>query len=355
LLSIRYLCNKERLIYLIDCDLLEEALKKGSLDKGYLFCGLDEKLIKDSIGLIVNSAIDKTFADLNYIRFDGSKADINDIINACETMPFMSERKVVLVYRATFLGEKEDRESKKKFDEINKYVDNLPRHCVLIMYYVFEDDREKPSSSVKKLEKRCTVVKVDKLKGDKYYKKVKNIFSDMNKDIGKVELRFFCDNVDNNMDIVIREVDKLVNFCEGREITRADIIKLLPQKNDDDIFDLVDFLSQKRPEKAIDILNELIYRGENILGILFMIQRQFKILLNVKLALESGKGKEDIAKSLRLHPFIAEKMIVQSKKFTLTQLKRCLEMCLNTERIFKSSAAEKNIEMELLIVNTVRV
>jgi DNA polymerase-3 subunit delta len=340
---------------LIDCDLLEESLKKGKLENGYLFCGLDEKIIKDSIELIVNLAIDKTFADLNYIRFDGAKAEVSDIINACETMPFMSDRKVVLVYRASFLGEKEDKDSKKRFNEISKYIENLPSHCVLIMYYVFEDDREKPSNSIKKLEKKCTLIKVDKLKGDKYYKRVKNIFSAMNKDIGKVELKFFCDNVDNNMDIITREADKLVNFCEGREITRQDILKLLPQKNDNDIFDLVDYLSQKRPEKAIDILNEILYRGENIIGILFMIQRQFKLLLNVKIALEGGKSKEEISKVLRLHPFIAEKMMVQSRKFTISQLKKCLEMCLNTERVFKSSGAEKKIEMELLMVNTVRV
>lgn len=340
---------------MIDCDILEESLKKGKIDNCYVFCGIDEKIIKDSIDLIVNSALNSDFGDLNYTKFDGAKATMNDILNACETLPFMSDKKVVLLYRASFLGEKEDREGKKKFEELNKYLDNIPSHCILIMYYVFEDEREKPSNSIKKLEKKCTVIKVDKLKGEKYYKKVKSLFSSMGKEIGKVELKYFCDNVDNNMDIVTREVDKLINYCEGMEITKEAIAKLLPQKNDDDIFDLVDYLSQKRPEKSIDILNELLYRGENILGILFMIQRQFKILLNIKINMDEGKNKDQIAKTLRLHPYICEKMMAQSKKFSLNQLKKCLEMCLDTERTFKSSQAEKKTGMELLIVNTVRV
>lgn len=340
---------------MIDCDILEESLKKGKIDNCYVFCGIDEKIIKDSIELIVDSTLNKDFIDLNYVKFDGSKAVMNDVLNACETLPFMTDKKVVLLYRASFLGDREDRESKKRFEDLNKYVDNIPGHCILIMYYVFEDEREKPSNSIKKLEKKCTVIKADKLKGEKYYKKVKSLFASMGKDIGKVELKFFCDNVDNNMDIVTREVDKLVNFCEGIEITKDAIVRLLPQKNDDDIFDLVDFLSQKRPEKSIDILNELLYRGENILGILFMIQRQFKLLLNIKISMEEGKNKDQISKALRLHPFICEKMMTQSKKFSLNQLKKCLEMCLTTERILKSSQVEKKTEMELLIVNTVRV
>lgn len=345
----------ERLIIVIDCEELEEVLKKEGLKNCYVFCGIDEKLIKDSINLIIKQAVSEDFLELNSVKFDGNKVNIQEIQNACETLPFLSNKKVVIVYRALFLSDREDRESKKKFEEINSYINNLPEHCVLIMYYIFEDDREKPGNNIKKLENRAIVIKADKLKGDKLYKKVKDIFDHRGKDIGKVELRFFCDNVDHNMDIIVNEVDKLISYTEGRDIVRQDIIDMLPQKSDNDVFDLVDFVSQKRPERAIDILNELMYRGENPLGILSMIQRQFKLLFNIKIGVEDGKNKDTLAKDLRLHPFIAEKLVTQSKKFTKTQIKRCLQLCLNTERTLKSSPFEKKTEMELLIINTVRV
>jgi DNA polymerase III subunit delta len=345
----------ERLIKVIDCEVLEEQIKKKKIESCYVFCGLDEKLIKDSIELIVRNMLNGDFADLNYIKFDGNKMSLQELQNACETLPFFSDKKVVLVYRALFLSDREDRDSKKRFEEISTYIEDLPKHCVLIMYYVFEDEREKPSGNIKKLEKKCTIIKADKLKGEKLYKKVKDVFENRGKDIGKVELRFFCDNVDNNMDIIVNEVNKLIGYTEGREITKKDITDMFPQKSDNDIFDLVDFVSQKRPEKAIDVLNELIYRGENPIGILSMIQRQFKLLLNVKLGSEEGKTKEILAKELRLHPFIAEKLLIQSKKFSLLQLKRCLELCLNTEKTLKSSPFDKKTEMELLLISSVRV
>jgi DNA polymerase III subunit delta len=339
----------------IDCEILEGNVRKGNIENCYIFCGLDEKLMKDSIKLIVDKVVDRNFLELNYVKFDGSKSEIDDVINACETLPFLSDKKVIMLYRAGFLGEKEDRDSKKKFQNISKYMENLPNHCVLIIYYVFEDEREKPSEHVKRLDKKFCVVKADKLKGDKFYRKVKEIFDSRGKDIGKIELKYFCDSIDNNMEIVAKEVDKLINYCEDRNVTKEDITKLLPPRSDDDIFDLVDYLSQKRPEKAIDILNGLIYSGENITGILFMIQRQFKLLLGVKLAIEKGKNKDAIAKELRLHPYVCEKLTVQSRKFTMKQIKNCLELCLNTEKVLKSSQTEKKTEMELLIVNTVRV
>lgn len=340
---------------MIDIETLENNIKKNIIENCYIFCGIDEKLIKESVNNIINSVIDDGFLDLNLIKFSGSNVTFDDILNACETLPFMSDKKVVLVYRAEFLKDKGDKEGTKKFEELQKYVDNVPKHCILILYYLFEEEREKPSNRVKKLEKKCCLVKSDKLKGERLYKKVNNLFLEKNREIGKIELKFFCDNIDNNMDIIENEVEKLTYYTEGRSITKEDISKLSPQKSDNDIFDLVDFLSQKKPEKALDILNELVFRGENILGILSMIERQFKLLLSIKFSVNEGKNKDIIAKELRLPPFIAEKLMFQSKKFTLKQLKTCLELCLNTERILKTSGNDKKTEMELLIINTVRM
>lgn len=339
----------------MDLENVQLQAKKGELKGCYVFYGPDEKLIKETIDLMIEKTIDKSFGDLNLVRFDGMKFQSDDVINACETLPFMSDKKIVLIYRAEFLSDKEDRENKKRFEDIYKYIENLPEHCIIIMYYVFSDDREKAGSGIKKLEKRCTVIKADKLKGDKLYKKVGGIFEERGRAVDKALLKFFCDNVENNMNIINNEIDKLLSYTEGREITRRDMTELLPQLSDDDIFDLVDFLSQKRPEKALDILNELIFRGENIMSILFMIVRQFKLLYSIKIGMDEGKNKDMLVKELRLHPYVCEKLMGQSRKFSLNQIKACMRLCLDTEKTLKSSQSDKKIEMEMLLINTVRV
>ncbi|MDP4089522.1 MAG: DNA polymerase III subunit delta [Bacillota bacterium] len=336
-------------------DNIEQIAKKGELKGCYVFYGPDENLIKETVNYMIDKTVDKGFGDLNIARFDGIKVQMEEVINACETLPFMSDKKVVLIYRAEFLGDKEDRDSKKRFEDIYKYIENLPSYCILIMYYVLGDDREKAGSNIKKLEKKCSVIKADKLKGDKLYKKVGAIFEEHGRSIDKVLLKFFCDNVENNMSIIQNEIDKLLAFTEGREITRKDMVELLPQISDDDIFDLVDFLSQKVPEKALDILNELLFRGENVTAILFMVVRQFKLLYNIKIGIEEGKNKDILTRELRLHPYVCEKLMGQSRKFSLNQIKSCMRLCMETEKALKSSQGDKKIEMEMLLINTVRV
>ena len=50
---------------------------------------------------------------LNYERLDGLTTTFNDIENACETMPFFGDKKVVVVYRANFLKDKAHKEGAK--------------------------------------------------------------------------------------------------------------------------------------------------------------------------------------------------------------------------------------------------
>ena len=164
----------------------------------------------------------------------------------------------------------------------------------------------------------------------------------------------FTTLVDNNMEVVVNEVEKLCCYVMERDIKKEDIILLLPPKSDNDIFNLVDYISEKKPEKALDILNELIYRGEKVPRILSMIERQFKLLFSLKSGVEVGKGKEQLASELRLHPYICEKMIAQSRKFTTVQLKNAMECCLNTEKTLKSESVDDKTVLEILLVNTLR-
>lgn len=331
---------------------LEEKLKINKFENCYIFCGADEALMKEKILFIKNKVLNASFTDLNFVQFDGKAVDMEAVLNTCDTIPFMDEKKVVVVYRAEFLGEGEDRTFNKTFDMLQKYVDNPAEHTILIIYYVFSEDREKPSGKIKKLEKKVCTVKFDKLKGMNLEKKIKTLFDEKGKNIGKIELKLFCDGIENNMESVKNEVEKLCCYTLDKEITKEDILTMLPPKADNDIFDLVDCISQRKLEKALDIINELLFKGEKLTYILYMIERQFNLLLQIKLGIEQGKNKDLLVKELKMNPYICEKMIMQSKRFSLKNLKDALYDCLKSEEVLKSSPVNSKTEIELLLLKT---
>lgn len=342
---------------MINYEVFEKEIEKGNIKNGYIFCGLDEELIKDGINLIIKREVSEEFRELNLIRIDGMNTSFDDIMNACETMPFMSAKKVVIVYRANFLREKSDSTGTKIYNDIKKYVENLPPDTILIMYYLLNDKRDKPNKN-KKLNatgKFLHIVYCDKLKRDKYLKKVSEVFKEKGKQIGKVELMYFCDKVQSNFDIIKREADKLISYCEGREIKKDDINLLILNSNEDDIFDLVELIATRKIDKAIDIMKEILYKSDQHMLIISAIEKQFLRLYEIKVKISKGKKLEDIISEYRLPQFVCEKLIAQTNRFTERQLTELIKLCVKTETKLKSTGIDKNMEMEFLLINTLTV
>ena len=325
---------------MINIDGFESELKKGDIGSGYVFCGLDEELIKENINILVKKLVPDEFMTLNYERLDGLTTTFNDIENACETMPFFGEKKVIVVYRANFLKDKTDKEGAKLYSEISEYVKNLPPYAVLIMYYLFNDKRDTPKKNKKlsTLDKYVRVVHCDKLKKDKYYKKIEDIFKENGRTIGKVQLKYF--------------VDKLDCYALGRELTKEDIDKLIPNKSEDDIFDLVEYISLRKVEKAIDLLDELLFKADQHMLIISSIGNHLKRLYEIKIYLLKGKKLEFFISKYRLPQFVCEKLMNQASKFSLKQLNQLIKVCVNTEIKLKSSTTDKQMEMELMLFKT---
>lgn len=340
---------------MIDLDRLEEELKSNKLKNVYVFCGLDEILIKEAIDKILKKAIDPMMKDLNMVKYDALDLDFDTFMNACETLPFMAEKRAVVIARANFLKDKCDNDSKNFFEKAKTYFENPPESTMIIAYFLLNDKRDR-ANKVRKLlaleKKGCTIVAVEKLKGPRLYSRIEQMFKAKGKDIGKVELRYFSELVHSNFDIIEREVDKLVNYTDGREITKKDIDVMKQSNSEDDIFDLIDLISMKKPSKAIDLMNELFNKGEEPLSVLRLIQGQFQKLYSIKNASNAGMRVDEIAREMSLPNFIVDKLTKQSRGFNDVTIKKALSLTLETEKNLKSkSHLNRRTELELMIIN----
>lgn len=342
---------------MITYDDLEKKIKSKEIANSYLFCGQDEELIKEGIKKLTKPYLANGLDALNYIKFDGNNLEVSELINACETMSFMGEKKVIVVYRANFLKDKADSALEKTYKEIKDYLKDIPDYSLLIFYYVFHDKRESPKKNKKilGLDKVTTVVHCDKLKKDRFIKKVQEIFEQKKGSIGNIELRYFCEKMPNNFEIVNNEVEKLVCYANGRDIKKSDIDKMVPSKNEDDIFDLVDLISQRKIDKAIDTMDEILFKADQHMLIVISIENQFKKLYRIKIKLASGSRFDDIKAELRVPNFVCEKLINLSNKFSIRQLGGLIKLCVESETRLKSGVSDKTMELEMLLVNTLSI
>lgn len=169
--------------------------------------------------------------------------------------------------------------------------------------------------------------------------------------------------VGNDLWQINNEIDKLINYEAGGEakllapgearkaktISEDAIRQLVRGGFDEDIFALTDALSNRNRKLASQLLNEQYEAGLSDGYLLSMITRQFRILLQVRQALDSRLSSRKIITSLKLHPFVAQKSINQVRNFNLASLKNALNKLIEIDFLVKTGQAEAKILLNLFI------
>lgn len=155
------------------------------------------------------------------------------------------------------------------------------------------------------------------------------------------------------------EVDKLVNYKLAQELKLAggqsmvieeeDIKNMVRGQFDENIFALTDAIGGKNKNLAARLLEEQMEAGLTEDYLLNMIIRQFRIIIQIKQALDNGLLPRQIAAALKLHPFVAQKGIAQARNFTMPVLKNILNKLVEIDYLMKTGRADAKVALGLLI------
>ncbi|GEM_PF-4721575 len=121
----------------------------------------------------------------------------------------------------------------------------------------------------------------------------------------------------------------------------------LPQ---DAAFKLIDEISLKKQKQALKSLIMLMRDGKEPYEILGLIGWHLRRMGKVKLLIERGKGKEEIARDLQWSFNRVQKAMEQSRNFTFRELKAAQRLLTETDRNLKRSAAPPGVLLESLIM-----
>lgn len=155
------------------------------------------------------------------------------------------------------------------------------------------------------------------------------------------------------------EIDKLINhkqaqlLADSEALINEDDIELLCRGNvDANIFAFADAISNKNKASAMKLLEQELEAGVAEQYLLTMIIRQFRILLQVKEAVQSGATARKIASQLHLHPFVVQKSLAQVNGFTLQTLKNIFSSLVEIDKKTKTGQADFKSAISLLIAKT---
>ena len=330
---------------------LEKDLNNGRLESIYFLYGEEQYLLET----IVNK-IKKLFGEcikgINYILIDDT--NINNIISDIETPAFGYEKKLIIVKNSGILkkeGKRKNAELAKIKERLNTYLkENIEiiKHSTIIVF--IEEETETKQELYKTIDKLGIICKFDFQNLLQLQKRLKGTCNAYGVKISDSNLKYFVECAGTNMQNLINEIKKLIEYKgNGGEITKEDIDKLTIKKLESVIFDLTDNLGKKETTKALEVLKNLISQKEPLQKILITLYNHFKKIYITKLSERYGK---EITASLQLKPnqiFLVNKYKMQSKYFKEKDLKNILQDLRDLDYNYKNGLIDLQIGLESIL------
>lgn len=224
-------------------------IKKDNIKSLYFFSGEEEYLMYKIIEMLKEKYIEESLETLNYIVIDGKEVDFDSILNACETLPFMSPKKIVIIKDISEIVENNPKDFS---DTMASYIENLGDYlCLIIMD---RSNNFKKANKIYKIVKKLDgVVEFPRLKGRDLYAWVEKRFKKFNKEISNANINYFIQqstysdyNSEKTLYDLENEITKLVNFTLNNVITKEDIDLVLARTLDTNIFNLLNSITKRQ-------------------------------------------------------------------------------------------------------------
>lgn len=337
-----------------------QVLKTGRLKPVYLFYGEEYYLIDELIRRLKEGYVATGLENLNYISLEGKELSFDKLVNACETLPFMADKKIVVVRDFPLLKGEEgkgfegfmDRQNKKRLAD---YIKGLEDYICLV-FAEKEAKIRRNNFLYRAIDRVGDVVELKKLSGLDLDRWVEGQFKRRKKRISRGNTRYFIDksayfglNQEKNLYDLENEISKLANYSSDEEIDRETMDFVMVDSLEMNIFNLLDSISGRDGARAIRLFNEMYASNEPVLIILHMIVRQFRNMLQIRSLKARGYTEGDIREKVKLSHYEFSKVARQANNFSMDQLEMALFHCLEADRSIKTGACQDRLALELLI------
>ncbi len=309
----------------------------------YLLYGPDE-LARSEALIALRARLPPDVATLNSTTFDGRKLKFETLVSACEALPFLADRRLVIVYDAL-----KHLQAGKERDALRAYLERVPPTCDLV--FVETEDVDKRNTCFTYLKKAGQVSEFQPRTGVDLLHWLQARAQALQVRLDSAAAQLLVDYVGNESRMLATELDKLASYVgqKGR-ITTAVVDLLVQDAQEQNLFAFIDDLSLRRGAAALRGVRALLADGQAAPYILFMLARQVRILLCVQELATQHRHAEDIAAQLKQKPFVIRKALAQIRNYQRNELERFHDRLIEYDQAIKTGRIQAEVALDLLVM-----
>lgn len=332
----------------------------------YLLHGDDEFAIAEVVAAMrARQLAEDPLADMNATELSGRRLTLNELRTAADALPFMSERRLVvvdgLVGRCNPRGGDRGEGRKALAEGLKDYLPAIPpsTRLVLVEGRLEKDNpvlrwatawlAAQPTPDDAAVVRAFDPPAVNAL--PRWIQaRAKAVGGTIGPDAAAALAEALTRDGQINLRMAAGEVEKLLTYADGRTVTADDVGLLVTSIRLDSVFRLIDALGERDRRKAVAHLRELQAEGEAPLRLLALIVRQFRQLHHALALLDAGTAPGELPRRIGVPPFVAKKLGGQARRFGRPVLEQVLARLLAIDEGIKTGAADGPLALELFVV-----
>ena len=322
----------------------------------YVLHGEDDFSLHRSLEEIKKGIGDQTTLITNTTVLDGQQVTVDQLRTVCETMPFLAEKRLVIIHGLLGRFEDKGKFSRRKkiagapqgeYKSLSEYLGKIPDSTVLVLV----DGKIKSKNPLfSELSTRAKVMSFPLLRDAKLSQWMQKRVREKGGNISPRAVELLARFVGGNLWIMANEIDKLVLFTSGRRIEEEDIRLVVSYAQEANVFAMVDAILEFKAGVAEQLLQQLLQQGAAPAYLLVMLARQVRMIVRVKELRKQRKSEIEIQDKLGLaSEFALRKTLGQVDRYSLSRLKEVYHKLLETDLSIKTGKYDSELALNILI------
>lgn len=339
----------------------------------HLFLNCDEYLASREIAALKAALGDPEMASLNITEVQGEKSNAAEILAQASMMPFLSERRMLIVtgylaHLARRLKASKD-ESGAAWQEAAAFLGalpTLPETCdlVLIEPTLDADSQLRKGLSVGEGAAKRRVpgltdlakqegIRAHSLKTPQEREMpdwVRTRAAELKIAIAPPAAQLLAQFVGADLRRVGNELEKLATYAGKRTITADDVRLLVADTSEQKFFHLTGAIENRDSKQAFRVLNELLNEGQPAIMLLAAITNRMRKLIQAKVALEKRLPATEVAKAAGVSESQVRYLVEAVARYSYAQLDDIMERLL-AANVAMVTGGDQTTELELLVAD----
>ncbi|MCE5196852.1 MAG: DNA polymerase III subunit delta [Negativicutes bacterium] len=332
---------------------LKNELKQGKIADLYLIYGEDYWQVQRCKQML-SALVPKEEQEYNLVTLNGSDLHLPELEEQLQ-VSLLGGRKLVFIENFRLLKGKSKNEEETaepipdSGNEEKAWLDLLSNggNILVLCEYGSLDKRRKFTKLLLPLAK---VVECPVLKRDDMLRTVQDFFTahQLKADYGLLE--YLVNLAGSQVGIAEQEVEKLsLLFSPAKAILLKDALPYLAASAEINVFELMDLITAKQGGKAMDLLSEMLRRGEDPVRLLALVRYQLRQIVRVKEWQRQKIDENQMAEALGVRPFAIKRISSGASKFRREDLYQLLAEVVEKEEAVLTGKLEKQIALEILV------